>query len=167
MRRASRGPTRGYRRALRAAAAPTAPWRSARHCSRAHAAPRAAAHTVEEAAAVDRRERAETRGTLLRELRRYLLTIGTFGGLFAIFAWDDARVTALGDDSAPALGICALIVGTLLLIVLMFRSGGSDDRATEEMRLRREGNGLPGWVRTVGPLGLWVALWVLRFAIWH
>jgi DNA-directed RNA polymerase subunit RPC12/RpoP len=135
--------------------------------ARARRAVRAATHTVEEAAALDRRERAETRGTLLRELRRYLLVIGTFGGLFAIFAWDDARVTALGDDSAPALGIGALIVGTLLLIVLMMRSVGSDDRATEEMRQRREGNGLPGWVRTLGPIGLWVVLWVLRFAIWH
>jgi LSD1 subclass zinc finger protein len=133
----------------------------------ARRAAHAAAHTVEEAAALDRRERAGTRGTLARELRRYLLVTGTFGGLFAVYSWDYARVTALGDDSAPVLGLCALIVGTLLLIVLMARSAGSDDRATEELRLRREGNGLPGWVRTVGPLGLWVVLWLMRFAIWH
>ena len=98
-------------------------------------------------------------------LTRVLAAI--FGGLWATWMWDDARATARGDDSAPAIGLAALIVGTLLLIVFMFRSGGSDARATEEARLRREGNGLPGWVRVAGPLGFWVLLWVLRVAIWR
>jgi LSD1 subclass zinc finger protein len=133
----------------------------------ARRAARAAAHTIDEAAALDRRERAGTRGTLARELRRYLLVTATFGGLFAVWAWDYQRVTARADESAPGLGIAALVLGTLLLIVMLLRSVGSDDRATEELRLRREGNGLPGWVRTVGPLGLWAVLWMMRFAIWH
>jgi DNA-directed RNA polymerase subunit RPC12/RpoP len=135
--------------------------------ARARRAARGAVHTIDQAAALDRRERAATRGTLARELGRYLLATSIFGGLFAIWTWDYARVTARGDDSAPALGLVALIVGTILLIVMMFRSIGSDKRGAEEARLRRDDNGLPGWVAVVGPLGLWVVLWLIRIAIWH
>jgi DNA-directed RNA polymerase subunit RPC12/RpoP len=126
-----------------------------------------AARTIDEAVALDRRERAETRRTFTRELGRYVLLTSTFGALFGVWMWDDARVTALADDSAPAYGISALIIGTLLLIVVMLRSVGSDKRATEEDKLRRDDNGLPGWVRVVGPIGFWVVLWALRLAIWH
>ena len=123
--------------------------------------------TIDDAVALDHRERPETRRTLASELLHYVLLTSIFGGLWATWMWDDARATARGDDSAPAIGLAALIVGTLLLIVFMFRSGGSDARATEEARLRREGNGLPRWVRVAGPLGFWVLLWVLRVAIWR
>jgi hypothetical protein len=92
---------------------------------------------------------------------------GIFGALFATFMWDDARVTALDDESAPALGITAIVVGTLLLIVLMLRSVGSDDRAKDEARARRADNGLPGWIRIVGPFGFWALLWLIRIAIWR
>jgi len=138
-----------------------------RFLARARSAARATVHTIDDAAAIDHRERAETRRTLTSELLRYGMLTSIFGGLWATWMWDDTRATARGDDSAPAIGLTALVVGTLLLIVLMFRSGGSDARATEEARLRREVNGLPGWVRVVGPLGFWVLLWVLRVAIWR
>jgi DNA-directed RNA polymerase subunit RPC12/RpoP len=135
--------------------------------ARVRRAARATTHTIEEAATLDRGERAETRRALIRELRRYLLVTAVFGGLFATWAWDDERVTARNDDSAPALGILALIVGTILLIVLMARSAGSDERAKEEARQRRDGTGLPDWVRWAGPIGFWVVLWLLRVAIWR
>jgi DNA-directed RNA polymerase subunit RPC12/RpoP len=135
--------------------------------ARARCAASAAAHTVDEAVAVDGRERAATRRAMGHELARYLLVTGIFGGLFATFMWDDARVTALDDGSAPALGITALVIGTLLLIVLMLRSVGSDDRAKDEARVRRAESGLPGWVRVVGPLGFWAVLWLIRIAIWR
>lgn len=134
---------------------------------RARRAARAAVHTLDEAAAIDRRERAATRSLLGHELRRYVLVTSVFGGLFAVFMWDDARASARADDSAPVLGLVALIVGTLLLIVMLLRSVGADPRGTEEARQRRDGNGLPGWVRTVGPLGFWVVLWLVRIAIWR
>jgi hypothetical protein len=126
-----------------------------------------AAHSIDEAAALDRRERAETRRTFTRELGRYVLLTSIFGGLFGVWMWDDARVTALADDSTPAYGISALVMGTLLLVVVMLRSVGSNKHATEEDKLRRDDNGLPGWVRVVGPIGFWAVLWALRLAIWH
>jgi hypothetical protein len=135
--------------------------------ARARRAARGAAHTIDEAAALDRRERAETRGMLAAELRRYLLVTATFGGLFAIWMWDDQRTTDRADGSAPALGIVALIIATLLLIVMMFRSMGSDKREAEEARLRRDDNGLPGWVRIVGPFGFWAVLWLIRFVVFR
>ncbi len=135
--------------------------------ARARRVARGAVHTIEEAAALDRRERAATRGALARELLRYLLTTATFGGLFAVFAWDDQRVTALGDGSAPALGLVALVLGTLLLIVVIARSVASNQRAVEEDRLRRDGSGLPGWVSVVGPFGFWALLWAIRAVIWR
>jgi DNA-directed RNA polymerase subunit RPC12/RpoP len=138
-----------------------------RFLARTQSAARAAVRTVDEAAAIDLRERAETRRQLALELRRYLVVTSVFGGLFATWAWDYARVTARADDSAPALGIAALVLGTILLIVLMLRSGGSDKRAAEEARMRRADETLPGWVRIAGPFGFWVVLWILRIAIWH
>jgi DNA-directed RNA polymerase subunit RPC12/RpoP len=135
--------------------------------ARARRAVRVAAHTIDEAAALDRRERAATRRTLANELRRYLLTTAVFGGLFATFMWDDARVTALGEGSAPALGLVALVIGTLLLIAVMLRSVASDKGDVEEARLRREGNGLPDWVRIAGPPGVWLALWLVRVLVWR
>ncbi|HEX4447699.1 MAG TPA: hypothetical protein VH044_13210 [Polyangiaceae bacterium] len=134
---------------------------------RSRKAARAAARTIEEAAAIDRRERAATRRIFVRELGRYVLLTSLFGGLFGVFMWDDARVTALGDDSAPAYGISALVIGTLLLIVVMLRSVGSDKREDEQAKLRRVDNGLPGWVRVVGPIGFWVLLWAIRVAVWR
>jgi len=135
--------------------------------ARARRAARAVAHTLDEAVALDARERAETRSAMRHELGRYLLVTGIFGGLFATFMWDDARVTALDDGSAPALGITAIVLGTLLLIVLMLRSVGSDDRAKDEARARRAESALPGWVRVVGPFGFWALLWLIRIAIWR
>src|SRR5262249_49335268 len=137
-----------------------------RFVARVRGAARATARTIDEAAALDRRERAETRGVLLRELRRYLLTISAFGGLFAVWAWDDDRVQRLADGSAPGLGIAALVIGTFLLIGLMLRSGAGE-RAAEEDRQRRGDNGLPGWVRFVGPVGFWVVLWLVRLIVWR
>jgi hypothetical protein len=122
---------------------------------------------VDEAAALDRGERAETRRTLAREVGRYLLMTSIFGGLFATWMWDEQRATARGDDSAPVLGILSLVLGTLLLIAVLLRSLGSDERAAEEARLRRAGSGLPGWVRVAGPLGFWAVLWLIRLAVWH
>jgi hypothetical protein len=128
----------------------------------------ATARTVDEAAALDRGERADTRRTFARELGRYLLMTSIFGGLFATWMWDEQRATARGDDSAPVLGILSLVLGTLLLIVVLLRSmGSSDRRAAEEARLRRAGSGLPGWVRVAGPLGFWAVLWLIRLAVWH
>ena len=135
--------------------------------ARARRAARAVAHTLDEAVALDTRERAGTRRSMGHELGRYLLVTGIFGGLFATFMWDDARVTALDDGSAPALGITAIVIGTLLLIVLMLRSVGSGDRAKDEARARRADHGLPGWVRIVGPFGFWALLWLIRIAIWR
>jgi hypothetical protein len=132
---------------------------------RARKAARATARTLDEAVALDRRERAGTRRELLRELARYALWTSIFGGLFAVWSWDYARVTALGDDSAPGLGIAALVVATFLLIAMLFRSGARE--GAEEARLRREDGGVPAWVRTVGPLGFWAVLWLLRWAIWR
>ncbi|HEX4340772.1 MAG TPA: hypothetical protein VH062_32915 [Polyangiaceae bacterium] len=128
---------------------------------------RRVAHTVEQAAEVDRRERAATRSALFREAGRYLLSIGTFGTLFGVYMWDDERVQRRDDGSAPAIGLVALVVGTLLLIVLMLRSGGTKDgRTAEEARLRREGNDLPSWVRVAGPPGVIAILWILRAILW-
>ena len=61
----------------------------------------------------------------------------------------------------------SLVLGTLLLIVVLLRSLGSDERAAEEARLRRAGSGLPRWVRVAGPLGFWAVLWLIRLAVWH
>jgi DNA-directed RNA polymerase subunit RPC12/RpoP len=127
---------------------------------------RATVLTIEQAAAIDREERAATRRTVARELGRYLLTIAIFGGLFATAMWDFDRAQKRDDGSAPALGITALVVGTLLLIAMFFRSGGSDPQGVDEARERRTDNGLPAWVRTVGPFGFWAILWLLRWAIW-
>jgi DNA-directed RNA polymerase subunit RPC12/RpoP len=128
---------------------------------------RAAAHTIDEAAALDQRERAETRGDFFRELRRYATTTAVFGALWAIYMWDDARAQARDDDSAPALGITAIVVGTLLLIGLFIRAGLGKTRDIEEERARREGNALPSWVRFVGPPGFWVVLWMARWIVWR
>ena len=130
-------------------------------------ATRAAVHTVEQAAAIDRNERAATRRTVARELGRYLLATSVFGGLFATAMWDFDRVQKRDDGSAPALGITALVVGTFLLIAMFFRSGSPDDQGKDEARQRRTDNGLPGWVRTVGPFGFWAVLWLLRWVIWR
>ncbi|HSY25797.1 MAG TPA: LSD1-type zinc finger protein [Polyangiaceae bacterium] len=127
----------------------------------------AAVHTIEQAAAIDRSERAATRRTLARELRRYLLATSVFGGLFAIWAWDYDRARTRDDGSALGLGIVALVVATFLLIAMFFRSGGPGDHGAEDGRQRRTDNGLPGWVRAVGPFGFWAVLWVLRWAIWR
>jgi DNA-directed RNA polymerase subunit RPC12/RpoP len=134
---------------------------------RTRRAVRTAAHTIDEAAALDQRERAETRGVFLRELLRYGMIIGVFAALFGTFMWDDARAQARGDDSAPALGITALVLGTFLLIGLFFWSGGRSDRDAEEARQRREGNALPSWVRVVGPPGVWVVLLVVRWLVFR
>ena len=134
----------------------------------AHArkAARAAVHTVDEAVALDRRERADTRRTLARELRRYIVVTSIFGGLFATFMWDDARANAR-DDSAPALGLIALIAGTLLLIVLMFRSMGSDPREEEEAKRRRVER--PPELGSVSRArsGSWVCASAICFVVWR
>lgn len=136
--------------------------------AKARRAARVAARTIDEAVAIDRRERAGTRRELVRELGRYALWTSIFGGLFAVFMWDDARATARDDGSAPALGITALVLGTFLLIgMLLVSAGRTPDGAAEESRLRRDESDLPGWVRTLGPVGFWVALWLLRWAIWR
>ncbi len=134
--------------------------------SRVRKAARATARTIGEAIATDRVERAAIRLALARELRRYLLTTATFGALFAVWAWDYQRSVDRGDDSAPGLGIAALVVGTLLLIALMFRSGRSDPREAEGARQRRDSNGVPGWVRIAGPIGFWALLWIVRLVVW-
>jgi DNA-directed RNA polymerase subunit RPC12/RpoP len=135
--------------------------------ARLRKAARATASTIEAAAAIDLRERAESRRELRTELRRYLVVTATFGALFATWMWDYQRVTARGDDSAPVFGLVALVVGTLLLIVLLMRSAGTDPRAAEEARARRGDGDLPGWVRVAGPVGFWVALWAIRWAVWR
>lgn len=128
---------------------------------------RSVAHTVEEAANIDARERGETRRTLLRELRRYVLLIGTFGTLFAIYMWDWERSQARGDDGPPAIGLLALVLEAILLIATMIYSlARADERQKAEARLRREANGLPGWVRVAGPFGVWVVLWIVRGVVW-
>jgi LSD1 subclass zinc finger protein len=122
--------------------------------------------TIDDATALDRRERSETRRALARELGRYVLVTSTFGGLFAVFAWDDERATLRDDGSAPALGIVALVIAAILLVASMLRSvGGSDARHAEEARQRREGNGVPGWVRVAGPIGVLGVLWVIRSVV--
>ncbi len=136
--------------------------------AKARRAARAAARTIDEAVAIDRRERAETRRELVRELGRYALWTSVFGGLFAVFMWDDAGVTARNDGAAPAFGITAIVLGTFLLIgMLMASAGRARDGSAEEVRLRREESDLSGWVRTLGPVGFWVVLWLLRWAIWR
>lgn len=135
--------------------------------ARVRKATRAAVRTLDEAAALDHRDRAATRHELARELRRYGLTTATFGGLFAVWAWDYQRVTDRGDGSAPALGILALVIGTVLLIAMLLRSTGTDPRDAEDARERRGGTGLPAWVRVLGPIGFWVVLWGIRLAIWR
>jgi LSD1 subclass zinc finger protein len=128
---------------------------------------RTVVRTVDEAAALDRKERSAIRRALLRELLRYLLLISTFGALFATYMWDDERVRLRDDGSAPGLGIAALVVGTILLIAVMIRSAaGSSEREAEETRQRREGTGVPRWVRTLGPIGVLVLLWMIRAVNW-
>ncbi|HTB73824.1 MAG TPA: hypothetical protein VK762_11300 [Polyangiaceae bacterium] len=135
--------------------------------ARVRRATRAAVRTVDEAAAIDHRERAATRRELARELRRYGLATATFGGLFAVWAWDYQRVTDRDDGSAPALGILALVIGTFLLIATLLRSSRTDPHEVEEARERRGDGGLPPWVRVLGPIGFWVVLWGLRLLIWR
>ncbi len=135
--------------------------------ARVRRATRAAVRTLDEAAAIDRRERAAMRRELVRELRRYGLATSTFGGLFAVWAWDYQRVSDRDDGSAPALGILALVIGAFLLIAMLFRSSRTDPHEVQEARDRRGDSDLPPWVRVLGPIGFWVVLWGIRLLVWR
>jgi predicted RNA-binding Zn-ribbon protein involved in translation (DUF1610 family) len=117
------------------------------------------ARTMEAAAALDREERSETRLTLLKELGRYAAVTAGFCALFVIYAVDTEREAVKSGQAEPIVGILALVIAVLFLIGLMIfsmvRSNVSDDTLA-----RRAGNGLPGWVRIVGPIGLWVVIWI-------
>ncbi len=118
------------------------------------------AHTVARAAEIDREERAATRGTLAKELARYLVTTAVFAGLFIAYSLDADRAAAHGE-TLGGVGFVAMLVAVILLIALLIRSiaGGKERRA--EARARREGAGVPGWVRFVGPIALWLVVFPL------
>jgi DNA-directed RNA polymerase subunit RPC12/RpoP len=117
------------------------------------------AHTVVEAAGIDREERGATARTLFKELARYLVTTGVFAGLFIAYAIDSDRAAAHGEQLGGA-GFAAMLAAVILFIVLIIRSiAGKEQRA--EARGRREGTGVPGWVRFVGPIALWLVVFPL------
>ena len=118
------------------------------------AAGKAAQHlaaTVQAAAATDRKERARTRGHVLRDLVWYLAFVALFDVAFSF-----------GD--VPGWGTALTVVAALTLIALPFLSGFRRERedrrdsadGTDEAALRRQGNDVPGWVAVLGPLIVWV-----------
>jgi LSD1 subclass zinc finger protein len=125
------------------------------------AAATSVAHTVDRAAEIDRAERAATRRTLLRELVRYLVTTAIFAGLFVAYAIDAERAAAHGEDGIGGVGFVAMLLAVVLLIVLIIRSIAGRRDGRDEARARRDGTGVPKWVRFVGPIALWLVVFPL------
>lgn len=111
---------------------------------------------TDDVAASDRRARSETRRLLFAELGRYALRTLVYTGFFVIYAIDASRPEVTAGYEAPGLGIAALVASVFFTILLVFRSGKTNDADAEE---RRQANGLPDWVRYVGPFGIWVLLY--------
>jgi DNA-directed RNA polymerase subunit RPC12/RpoP len=116
--------------------------------------------TMEAAAAMDRKERGETRHTLLKELGRYAGVTAVFCALFVIYAVDTERAAVKSNQSTPVVGMIALVVAVLFLIGLMIYSTGRSSQADDTLS-RRTGNGLPGWIRIVGPIVFWIVVWTI------
>ncbi|MGZ3456356.1 MAG: zinc ribbon domain-containing protein [Polyangiales bacterium] len=114
--------------------------------------------TIADAFAANRSERWATLRMMLSELFRYLAWTFVFGGLFAIFAWDDERNKLKGEHSLTAIGGTAMVLASLLLIALPIVSLA---RADKEDVDRRDGNDVPKWVAYVGPIGVWILIEVV------
>jgi DNA-directed RNA polymerase subunit RPC12/RpoP len=124
--------------------------------------------TIHDAIAMDANERRETRRTLVRELVRYLAWTTGFAILSAMYVW------GLGPGSGPlqqivggiamvtlALGLVALIVVGLIRAAVKTPAKAANGVAEAAAQRRRDID-VPPWVRVVGPIGLWVAFYIIR-----
>jgi LSD1 subclass zinc finger protein len=121
--------------------------------------------TIEDAIAMDRDERRETRRTLVRELVRYLAWTSSFAVLSALYAWSLGPGTGQLKQIVGGLAMVTLSLGLVVLIVVgMVRAATktkTNDAAAAAEQRRRD-VGVPSWVRVVGPIALWVVFFVVR-----
>jgi hypothetical protein len=117
------------------------------------------AHTLEAALAVDAAERANTRDSTLRELRRYATWAAIFGGLFSLQQWDYAREAVHDHGEFPVAGALATVGIVVAIFVMIFRSGASKQEAAARAA-RNEDNDL-SWLGFAGPIAFWGVLYVV------
>ncbi|MGE5185709.1 MAG: hypothetical protein ACM31C_26790 [Acidobacteriota bacterium] len=114
--------------------------------------------TMREVALQDRATRRATRKLLVRELARYVWRTGSLATLAVLGMQEDA------DKHPTTIGAIAIVTLVVLLFVFIFRSGASSKRAPDDRDTRGEANDAPEWLSFVGPIGVWIVLYLLASA---